>query len=151
MAGILLPSGARSLGAFTAALRANLARFEADVSAVMEREGPRALRELRRQWPAPGRPPGWTAAAGPRYRDRRTGRSRDSWRWEKVGKLEWRHVNFAAYASFIHPPGIRARIVFTTKPTIGKYERRVMDELRALLRQATTAPVARRSPGRIRL
>lgn len=142
MAGIIRTPGARSLAEFGAALRERAARFEADAGAIIDREGTRGVREIKRQWPDRGKP-GWLAP---------TGASKARWVWEKIGKLQWRTVNTAAYASHIHPPRNPVRLVDSVvKPTTAKVETRIRQGLAALLANSTQGGDLRRASGRILL
>lgn len=130
MAGILVPVlGTNTLRAWVETLRVNAARFEADVTRVVEDESARAIRELKRAWPDRGKA-GWL---------RPTGYSKGSWFWEKVGKLQWQLVNTAPYAEYIHPPGNPVRLSDDLVPaTVAKMRARIEERLRLLLKSATT-------------
>lgn len=133
----------RTMSDFARDLRQSAARFEADVGGIIEREGGRGLREIKRVWPDVGKA-GWL---------RPTGRSNRGWVFEKIGKLEWRHANSVDYAPYVHPPGDRATLDESVVPDIlGKFRARAEDGLRDLLKRSVTgAPPARGLGGRLRL
>lgn len=144
MAGLLIPVlGTRRLADLTRELRQNAARFEAVTTAIVEDEGRRALRELKRQWPDRGKP-GWLKP---------TGFSKSSWTFEKVGKLAWELINTANYAEYIHPPRNAVRLAESIVPaTVAKMRVRIEERLRLALRGATTTlPVPGGRLGRVRL
>lgn len=134
--------GSRSLDDLVAQLRVAAARFEADVSRVVDTEGRRVEREIERQWPDRGSP-GWLHP---------TGYSRSRWRWEKVGKLAWDLHNSARYAAFVHPPGVGVTLRDSVvRPAIARGQARMEDQLRRLLKAAVTTPATRSLAARGRL
>lgn len=133
----------RTMSDLVRELRQSAARFESEVNSIVEREGGRGLREIKRVWPDVGKT-GWL---------RPTGRSIRGWTFEKVGKLEWRHANSVDYAPHVHPPGNPVTLDESVVPDIlGKFRARTEDGLRDLLKRSLTgASPTRGLGGRLRL